>query len=159
MAVLRFSRASDLAVDVDVILATLTLNGVNAELSPLVQMTAPEAFAQRPLQEWPERQHLFSSWILLLGVLPIDRHAFYLHSVTPGKGFVESSSSTINALWKHERTIVPLAAGCRVTDAVEYRCRLPLLGYLLKPVYELVFWRRHRYLRSRYGRYGDITAT
>jgi hypothetical protein len=152
---LRFSRTSDLAVGVDVILATLTLNGVNAELSPLVRMMAPAAFAQRPLQEWPERQHLFTSWILLLGVLPVDRHAFYLHSVMPGKGFVETSSSTINALWKHERTILPIEAGCRVTDAVEYRCRLPLLGYLLKPVYTLVFWHRHRYLRSRYGGHDD----
>ena len=158
MTTFRFSRASDLAVDVDVILATLTLSGVNAELSPLVRMTAPAAFARRPLQEWPERQHLFTSWILLLGVLPVDRHAFYLHSVTPGRGFVETSSSTINALWQHERMIVPLAFGCRVTDVVEYRCRLPLLGYLLKPLYKLVFWRRHRYLRSRYGVYGDISA-
>lgn len=149
MTTFRFSRASDLTVGVDVMLATLTLDGVNAELSPLVRMTAPARFAQRPLHEWPERQTLFKSWILLLGVLPVDRHAFYLHSVMPGKGFVETSTSTINALWKHERTIVPLAAGCRVTDAVEFRCRLPLLGYLLKPVYEVVFWWRHRHLRSR----------
>ena len=71
MDAFRFCRSSDLAVDVDVILATLTLTGVNAELSPLVRMTAPAAFAQRPLQEWPERDHLFTSWILLLGVLPV----------------------------------------------------------------------------------------
>jgi hypothetical protein len=148
---LRFSRASDLAVDVDVILATLTLGGVNAELWPLVRMTAPAAFTQRPLQEWPEGQHLFNSWILLFGILPVDRHAFFLQSVVPGKGFVETSSSTLNALWQHERTIVPITAGCRVTDIVEYRCRLPLLGFLLKPLYQLVFWCRHRYLRSRYG--------
>jgi hypothetical protein len=154
MDAFRLCRSSDLAVEVDVILATLTLTGVNAELSPLVRMTAPAAFAQRPLQEWPERQHLFTSWILLLGVLPVDRHAFCLYSVTPGRGFVETSSSTLNALWQHERTIIPLAAGCRVTDVVEYRCRLPLLGYLLKPVYKLVFWHRHRYLRSRYGGHG-----
>jgi len=151
MDALRFCTSTDLAVDLTVILATLTLSGVNAELWPLVRMTAPAAFAQRPLQEWPERQHLFNSWILLFGVLPVDRHAFYMQSVTPGKGFVETSSSTINALWKHERTIIPLEAGCRVTDIVEYRCRLPLLGYLLKPLYKLVFWRRHRYLRSTYG--------
>lgn len=151
MDALRFCRSSDLGVDVEVILATLTLSGVNAELSPLVRMTAPAAFAQRPLQEWPERQHLFNSWILLFGVLPVDRHAFYLHSVMPGKGFVETSSSTINTLWKHERTITPVETGCRVTDIVEYRCRLPLMGYLLKPLYTLVFWRRHRYLRSMYG--------
>jgi hypothetical protein len=151
MAAYRFSCSSDLAVGADVMLATLTLNGVNAELWPLVRMTAPAAFAQRPLSAWPERQHLFNSWILLFGVLPVDRHAFYLQSVMPGRGFVETSSSTINALWKHERTIIPLEAGCRVIDSVEYRCRVPLLGYLLKPLYTLVFWRRHRYLKSRYG--------
>lgn len=151
MAALRFSRSSNLPVAAEVVLATLTLSGVNAELRPLVRMTAPADYARRPLREWPERQPLFNSWILLLGVLPVDRHAFYLQSVTPGKGFVETSTSVLNAAWNHQRTIVPVAGGCRVTDTVEYRSRIALLGYLLKPVYQLVFWNRHRNLGSRYG--------
>jgi hypothetical protein len=38
-----------------------------------------------------------------------------------------------------------------VTDTVEYRSRVPLLDYLLKPTYQMVFWWRHRRLRARFG--------
>jgi hypothetical protein len=147
----RFSQSSALPVAVDDVLATITLRGVNTELWPLVRMTAPAQWANTPLAEWPEKQQLFKSWILLLGVLPIDRHAFNLQAVLPGRGFVEMSSSTVNAQWNHTRIVVPIAGGCRVTDTVEYRSRVPLLGYLLKPTYQLVFWWRHRRLRARFG--------
>lgn len=151
MTALRFSRSSDLPVAADVVLATLTLDGVNAELRPLVRMTAPAHWAGLSLHDWPERQTLFNSWILLFGILPVDRHAFYLESVTPGEGFVETSTSLMNAAWNHTRTIAPIAGGCRVTDSLEFRNRIAPLGYLLKPVYQLVFWNRHRTLRKRYG--------
>lgn len=144
-------QRSELAVGAKAVLATLTLEGVNAELRPLVRITAPAQWAKRPLAQWPMREHLFSSWILLFGVLPIDRHTFMLHSVSPDAGFEEASSSLINTRWRHERTIVAIEGGCRVTDRVGYRCRIPLLGYLLKPVYQLVFRHRHRTLRARYG--------
>jgi len=148
---LRITRSSDLAASADAVLATLTLAGVNAELRPLVRMTAPAHWARVPLHEWPEQQVLFRSWILLLGVLPVDRHAFFLRRVVPGRGFEETSTSTMNAAWNHARDIVAIEGGCRVTDTVEFRNRIPVLGYLLKPVYQLVFWNRHRILRSRYG--------
>ncbi len=151
MTVFRFALSSDLPVPVEAMLATFTLHEVNAELWPLVRMTAPAQWAQIPLHEWPERQHLFNSWILLLCVLPIDRHAFYLKSVMPGRGFAETSSSMVNSRWDHERLIVPIAGGCRVTDTVAYRSRISVLGYLLKPAYQLVFRWRHRRLRSRFG--------
>lgn len=155
MVTLRFALSSELNVAPDVVLATLNIEGVNAELWPLVRMTAPAAWARLPLAQWPAQRQLFQSWILFLGVLPVDRHAFYLQEVIPGHGFVERSSSTVNALWRHERRIVATAGGCRVTDTVEYRSRVALLGCLLKPVYQLVFWNRHRTLRSRYGRLAD----
>jgi hypothetical protein len=154
MGFLRISRTSDLAASADAVLATLTLDGVNAELRPLVRMTAPLEWARRSLDEWPQRQVLFHSWILLLGVLPIDRHAFYLQSVHPGEGFHETSTSLMNAAWNHERTIMPIDGGCRVTDRVEYRNRIAVLGRLLKPVYQLVFWNRHRNLKLRFGGLG-----
>ncbi len=150
----RFSRASDLAAPIAAVLPTLTLRGVNSELWPWVRMTAPEAWAARPLSEWPEKTPLFASWLLLFGVLPIDRHAFYLAAVLPGEGFVETSSSFINAQWNHTRTIATIAGGCRVTDAVHYESRLAVLGYLLQPVYQFVFWWRHRRLRARFGGQG-----
>jgi hypothetical protein len=151
MTGMRFSQSSDLAAAVEDVLPTLTLGGVNAELWPWVRMTAPATWAQLPLAQWPAQQVLFKSWILLLGVLPIDRHAFFLQSVTPGRGFVETSSSTVNAQWNHTRTLAPIAGGCRVTDTLEYQSRIAALGYLLYPAYRLVFWWRHRRLRARFG--------
>lgn len=147
----HISRSSDLPVAVNDVLATITLCGVNAELWPLAKMTAPAQWANIPLAQWPEKQELFRSWILLLGVVPIDRHAFHLHAVLPGRGFVETSSSTVNAQWNHTRIVFPIAGGCRVTDSLEYQSRVPLLGYLLKPAYQLVFWWRHRRIRAKFG--------
>lgn len=138
-------------------LADLTMAGVNAELRPLVRMTAPEAWAARAIVDWPARRRLFSSWVLLLGVLPIDRHRFYFEAIHPGRGFVERSSSATNTEWRHTRTVVETAGGCRVEDTVTYRCRVAVLGRLLSPVYKLVFRHRHRRLRALYGEVEDGT--
>ena len=150
MAALGFKRSSNLPVGVEDFLSTLTMSGVNAELRPLVKMTTPKDWANRPILDWPVNEHLFNSWILLIGILPIDRHSIYFRSITPGKGFAEASWSAANKYWLHERSVVPTQTGCRVTDIVEYESRLPLVGHLLKPVYELVFQHRHQYLRSNY---------
>jgi hypothetical protein len=150
MGQVSFTRSSELQVDAGVFLSHFTLDQVNAELHPLVRMTAPDEWSGRPIVEWPANQPLFTSWILLFGVLPIDRHAFCLRSVSPAEGFDEDSSSTMNRYWRHQRRVTPIEGGCRVTDRVEYESRLPLWGSLLKPVYELVFRHRHRNLGKAY---------
>lgn len=58
----------------------MTMEGVNAELWPLARMTALPKWRDRPILEWPTGQILFKSWVLLLGVLPIDRHVFLWRS-------------------------------------------------------------------------------
>lgn len=146
-----FSCSSELPVSADEFLATLSMEGVNAELSPLVRMTAPEAFSARGILEWPVKRQLFCSWILLFGFLPIDRHRFFLAAINPNEGFSERSTSWTNKYWCHDRTVVTLKAGCRVTDAVNFRSRIPFVDILLKPIYRLVFLWRHRNLRRRYG--------
>jgi hypothetical protein len=146
-----FRFSSDLQIGVNDFLSTMTLEGVNAELSPLAKMTAPSGWADRSILDCPQQQPLFKSWILFLGILPVDRHEFYLASIKPGEGFIERSSSVMNALWRHERTVIPLNEGCRVTDTVAYRSRLMFVDIILKPVYRLVFWCRHRHLRQKYS--------
>lgn len=145
-----FTCSSDLPVSSDKVLATLTMAGVNAELSPLVRMTAPESFAVRSILDWPERQNLFHSWILLFGFLPIDRHAFFFEAVIPNEGFSERSTSLANEYWCHERKVVDWKSGCRVTDTVRFKSRIPLIDVLFKPIYRLVFWCRHRNLRRSF---------
>ena len=146
-----FTCSSELPVSADQFLATLSMEGVNAELSPLVRMTAPEAFSARGILEWPVKRQLFSSWILLFGFLPIDRHRFFFAAINPDEGFSERSTSWTNKRWCHDRTVVQLESGCRVTDTVKFRSRMPFLDVLLKPTYLLVFRWRHRNLRRRYG--------
>jgi hypothetical protein len=155
MTELSFTQASDLRTRPATLLAGLTMCGVNRELRPLVSMTAPGEWRDRPILQWPVQQRLFSSWILLLGLIPIDRHVFYFHAIDPDRGFTEGSASIINRLWRHRRWISPLDGGCRVVDTVSYESRLPGLGHLFKPVYRLVFWHRHRKLRRRFGRLGS----
>ena len=147
----KFSCASSLELSAEEFIRALTLGGVNRELRPLVRMTAPDEWASRPILDWPEQQALFSSWILFLGILPVDRHSFYLESIKPDRGFSEQSSSTVNSIWLHERKVVAIPSGCRVTDNVEFQCRLPLAGIILKQIYRLVFLHRHRNLRAMYG--------
>lgn len=55
---------------------TLNMTGVNYELWPLLKMSAPDIWQSKPITEWPTNKNLFSSNILLLGCIPIDRHYF-----------------------------------------------------------------------------------
>lgn len=116
-----FEISSNLEISPEVVSELFTMKGVNRELSPLIRMTAPSEWSNKAIFEWPTGEVLFSSWILLFGILPIDRH--------------ESSF--------------------KVTDTVEFRCRLPIFTFLLTPVYRFVFKHRHHVLRSAYGGFFD----
>lgn len=149
---MKFELSSKLEVSPEEIHRILTMRGVNAELSPLIRMTVPPEWSKRAVIEWPTGRVLFSSWLLLFGAIPVDRHTFFLKSTDPQRGFVEESSSLTNKLWCHRRDIDQCGATCRVTDTVEFKCRLPLLEYVLAPVYRFVFSHRHKVLRANYGR-------
>ena len=146
-----FEESSALAIPASQFWADATLADVNAELAPWVRMTAPAAWELVPLRQWPTGQCLFRSWVLLLGFLPVDLHAFYLQSIDPGRGFEERSSSVTNKRWEHSRAIASHNAGCLVVDSVRFESRLPLVGAMLLPVYRAIFRSRHRYLRRKHG--------
>jgi hypothetical protein len=73
------------------------MNGVNAELGPWLSMTAPPEARDLRIEDAPIGEPLFASWVLLRGVLPIDRHYFKLTEVRHGRGFVENSTSCADA--------------------------------------------------------------
>ena len=146
-----FTYSSSLLVPAETLLATLNMAGVNAELSPLVRMTAPESFSARSILDWPQQKPLFRSWILLCGFVPVDRHTFFFEVIDPNEGFSERSTSLTNEYWCHKRSVVSTDSGCRVTDTIAFKSRMPLIDLLFKPVYQGVFWCRHRHLRRRYG--------
>lgn len=127
-----------------------TLAGVNAELMPLVCMTAPADSYQLPFTQAACRQPLFASWLLLFGVLPFDRHQLQLDEVWEG-GFRENSSSLIHRYWRHERIITPNDGGSMISDTLEFEPHLAWLGYLLLPVVRMIFTHRHRRLCRQFG--------
>ena len=148
---MKFEVSSNLNICPEDVDGLLTMKAVNRELSPLIRMTAPSEWSSKPIFEWPTGKVLFSSWMLLFGILPIDRHTFFFQSIDRQWSFAEASSSLINKLWHHRRKVDRSGASCRVTDTVEFQCRLPLLEYVLAPVYHFIFTHRHRVLRSYYG--------
>lgn len=114
-------------------------------------MTTPAAWQGVKLKDWRSDGPLFASWILLLGVVPLDRHAFGSLDLGQPMRFVEMSSSWVNRVWRHERAVTAIPGGCEVVDIVSFTPRLPLVASLLRPIYALVFRNRHARLRARDG--------
>jgi ligand-binding SRPBCC domain-containing protein len=150
MRVLRFeSRLAAPADDVWAIVSTLP--GVNHELMPLMRMThPPDAPALDDAQVRPGTV-LSRSWLLLGGVLPIDRHTLVLDRVHPGEGFDEHSHSWLQRVWLHQRRVRADGAGCRVVDEVAFEPRLPGAAAWVTPIVRALFEHRHRRLRARFG--------
>lgn len=146
-----FTISSRLAPDAHILASqVLTLSAVNRELMPWIKMTAPSPWATQPIPQWPATGRLFTSHILLLGLLPLDRHVFGLNAVD-ALGFDENSSSLANKYWQHNRRIRSAGQGCWLEDRVEYRSRIPGLDRLLLPFYRRLFQRRHCYLRQHFS--------
>lgn len=127
-----------------------TMRGVNAELGPWISMTAPPDAAAMRIDEAPTGQPLFSSWVLVRGVVPIDRHHFVLAEVDPGRGFVETSTSWSERRWEHRRRVEDRGEGaCTLTDRLTFTPRVA--GPLVARVVAAIFRHRHRVLRARFG--------
>jgi ligand-binding SRPBCC domain-containing protein len=121
--------------------------GVNHELWPIVRMTVPRGFSGGL-----RTGSLGRSWILLLGVLPIDYDDLSLASIDPRRGFSERSTMASCAAWHHDRTLLSLpGGGCRVVDQIGFSPRLPGFGGLMELTFEATFRWRHRRLRARFG--------
>jgi hypothetical protein len=87
-----------------------SLEGVNHELRPWFRMTAPAGTELSPATV-PLGQPWFRSWLLLLGVLPVDYDALCIERIEAERGFLERSSMLSARVWEHERTLEPLPAG------------------------------------------------
>lgn len=123
---------------------------VNQELGPWLRMTVPAPWRDLRLKDWRDGGRLFGSWVLLLGVVPLDRHAFGSLELGQDMRFVERSSSGFARVWRHERVVRSVPGGCEVTDTVGFVPRLACLAPLLKAIYILVFRHRHARLRACY---------
>jgi hypothetical protein len=129
-----------------------TMPGVNAELGPWLRMSAPGEAAGLRIEDAPTGEVLFSSWVLLGGWLPVDRHHLRLEEIHRGRGFVERSTSWSQHVWEHRRSVEPRGdAACTVTDHLAFEPRLAAAGPILVRVVGAVFRHRHRRLRARFG--------
>lgn len=125
-------------------------DGINSEFHPLLRMTFPAGVADI-LDAWQPGRRLFRSWILFVGVLPVEYDDIVIEEVEPGRRFLERSSMFTQRVWEHERVIEPVGAGCYITDRVCFTPRVPGTGFLLLPLLRGVFRWRHRNLRRLFG--------
>lgn len=125
-----------------------TMPGVNEELSPWMRMTFPPEAKTLDVKSMPLGQAGFRSWLLLFGVLPIDRSDVTLVLLEPGR-FLERSPMLSQRLWQHERTVRLDGAGSIVTDRLRFEPRLggPLVNWFVG----VLFRHRHAVLRRKFG--------
>jgi hypothetical protein len=92
---------------------------------------------------------LFTSWVLLFGVLPIDRVRLTLVELDEGHGFVEQSPMLSMKLWRHERRIEPSSKGSTLTDTITLEPRFPasFAAWFFRKVFE----HRHKVLTQKLG--------
>jgi ligand-binding SRPBCC domain-containing protein len=129
-----------------------TKEGINAELMPIVRMTAPRGAATLSLANVEAPVHIGRSWILLGGVLPIDYDDIFVESIEEGRAFQERSTMLSQRSWHHDRSVEPAGPDtCLVTDRVSFEPRLPVSPRLFLPIFRWFFRHRHRRLRKRFG--------
>jgi hypothetical protein len=91
------------------------------------------------------------SWVLLLGLIPIDYDEINVVELESGRCFVERSRMLSQRSWEHVRTIEPVAGGSVITDSVAWEPRLPLPARSLRPLFRAIFRHRHHRLRRHFG--------
>lgn len=149
----EINETSQLAASpLDVWAAVSTMDGVNAELAPLVQMTVPQQARGLNLADAPLGCVAFDSWLLAFGLVPFDCHHLQLERIEPGRGFLERSTSWLQALWEHERTLTPLpGGGTELRDRVRFEPRISSAAPLTSMAVAHIFRHRHARLRERFG--------
>jgi hypothetical protein len=129
----------------------ITPEGINDEMRPYLKMTLPPGVDGLDPENVELGVPIGRSWILLFRLLPFDYDEVTLVRLEPGRGFLERSRMLSQRVWEHERTLEPVAGGCRVTDRLRWQPRLGLPGRPLRPVIAWFFRHRHRRLRRHFG--------
>ncbi len=127
-----------------------TAEGINDELRPWMRMTVPGG-GDIDLDSIEVGKPIGRSWVLLLGLIPIDYDEINVVELESGRGFVERSRMLSQRAWEHARTVEPVADGSVVTDSVAWEPRLPVPASALRPLFRAIFRHRHRRLRRRFG--------
>ena len=136
-----------------------TPEGINDELFPWLRMTIPTALRGKTIDQVPRGQCLGRSWLLALGVLPVDFDDITLAEVGPDYRFKETSRMLGIRRWVHERTIRDISGGSEVHDRLTFELRRPgvwIPGWRHATMGMLKFLFRHRHARLiRWATIGD----
>jgi len=125
-----------------------TFRRLNTELFPVLRMTCPAGFEDKPLEEFPVDRVAFSSTVLLLRILPIDRYRVRMLEVIPEAGFIESSESLFASRWRHSRSIAGKGEASVVIDRLEVDPRCPLSRPFVSILIRIIFGNRHKRLKG-----------
>ncbi len=113
-------------------------------------MTAPREFRTLDPASFPIGRRAFRSWVLLLGVIPVDYDDLTLVSLDPGRGFLERSSTASLREWQHAREISAVEGGTLVVDRLRLTPRRGVPAALADRVVRAIFGHRHRRLRQHF---------
>ena len=128
-----------------------TPEGINDELRPLMRMTVPSGFTSLEPDRIQLGEPIGRSWVLLVGLLPVDYDDITLVELEPGRRFVERGRLLSQRMWEHVRSVEPVDGGCVIRDALAWEPRLPVSGRALRPMFATIFRHRHRRLRRHFG--------
>lgn len=129
-----------------------SVDGIRAEMRPLLRMTVPGNLNGIDDVPVAPGRRLFRSFILLLGILPVDYSDLTLLALQPGEGFIEESPMGSMRLWRHERRIVSdhVDPACvLLVDRLTFQPRWAgtLVGWFVQKFFE----HRHAVLRAHFG--------
>jgi ligand-binding SRPBCC domain-containing protein len=133
------------------------IEGVNAELRPILRMTVPRNLRGATIDDLEVGVPAGRSWLLLGGVLPVDYDDLCLAELDPPRRFLERSRMATMSLWQHERTVAPRDDGSSaLTDTLTFRLRRPLAAVpgmeaLAARIVGALFSHRHRRLVAMHG--------
>ena len=135
-----------------------TARGINRELGPWLRMTVPAPLREATLSDLEVGTTIGRSWILLLGLVPVDYDDLGLSEIGDGY-FHERSTMATATEWHHERWVTDECRagrpGCVVKDRVRFVSRpwlrrVPGAAALHEGIITAVFRHRHRRLAAAY---------
>lgn len=152
----------DVAATPDAVWARVVdAEGINHEMRPWMTMRMPRGTAGLTIETIPLGRPVGRAWLRLFGLIPFDYDHLTIVELEPGKRFLERSTMLSMRHWEHERTLVPVPGGTRVSDRVILEPRLPIPGMaaILARFVDAFFKHRQRRLRAHFASVAPPPAT
>lgn len=144
-----FERSAKVATPLpDVWARVVSSEGINDEMRPWMTMRMPRSARGLTIETMPIGKVLGRAWIMLFGLVPVDRDRLAIVDIEPGRFFHEKSTKLSMRHWEHRRTLSPINEGnTRVSDQTVFVPRLGLMTPVLSRVLGALFGHRHRRLQ------------